>query len=445
MGVTSVLYIAWEFPPVNSTGAFRSYRFVKALCEQPDLKVSVLTLERNNGSELFRRPVDKSFRDDELKLVHRLEVRSAPPPQSGNKLLDFIRNHFSIITDTLTRRILPADKKRIFEFVATEKPDIIIASAPPFSVLRLCLKLHRKYEIPYILDMRDLFTLWGGITWASKMHYLWAKQIEQKAYNRSKAVVSVTPQVIEILKKGFPETNPGKFHYIPNSFHATAKTVVAKGLKDTGRIHLAYVGGYYYEETVLGKKRNLFSRLFSYKTHPNEQWLYRSPYFFLKFISAFLQKNTHYKDRLQFHYFGDSPTYQERFVDEFGLRENFTAHGFLPRTELAAQLKEMNFFVSTAEKVLDGEHYCLPSKLAEYMQYEKPVIGFVTEGIQRDFIQHSGMGVCINPDELEKELPKLEGILINGFENTINQEYLQQFSIGNCTARLKKLIVQQKG
>jgi Glycosyl transferase 4-like domain/Glycosyl transferases group 1 len=442
MGVTSVLYIAWEFPPVNSTGAFRSYRFVKALSEQPDLEISVLTLERNNGAELFHRPIDKSFRDDELKLAHRVEVQSVPPPQSRSKLLNFIRNHFSIIIDTLTDRVLPADKKKIFEFVATKKPDIIIASAPPFSVMKLCLALHKKFNIPYILDMRDLFTLWGGISWPSALHHRLAAKLEEKAYRHAKAVISVTPQVIEILRKGFPKIDAEKFHYIPNSFHTTAKTVGAKGLSDTKKIHLAYVGGYYYEETVSAKSRNLVSRLFSYKTRPNEQWIYRSPYFFLKFISAFLQKNPQYKSRLHFHYFGNSPAYQERFVNEFDLRENFTAHGFLPRTELAAQLKEMSFFIATAEKVLDGEHYCLPSKLAEYLQYEKPVIGFVTKGIQKDFIQNSGMGVCIDPDELEHELPRLEKILFNGFENNINQEYLHQFSIEYCTAQLKKLILQ---
>lgn len=442
MGVKKVLYIAWEFPPVNSTGAFRSFRFVRELCNNPELEVSVLTLERNNGSELFRRPVDKSFHDGELKLAHRLEVRSAPPPVSRFKLLNYLRNHFLIITDTLTGRVFPEDKKKIYDFVAAEQPDIIIASAPPFSVLTLCLALNKKFGIPYILDMRDLFTLWGGVTWASKWHYRLASKIEQKAYAAAKAIVSVTPQVIDILRKGFPGINPGKFHFIPNAFAATAKKVSATGLQHGGEVHLAYVGGYYYDENAGQQKRKGLSGLLNYQTHPNELWIYRSPYFFLKTLGAFLQKNQQYKNRVHFHYYGDSPAYQERFVNEFGLRNNFTAHGFLPRTALAAELARMNFFISTAEKVINGEHYCLPSKLAEYLQYEKPVIGFVTPGIQKEFIAQSGIGICINPDRETEALQQFTEVIEQGFERAINTTYLSSFTTEHCTQQLTELIHQ---
>ncbi|MBL7727225.1 MAG: glycosyltransferase [Dinghuibacter sp.] len=440
MGVKKILYIAWEFPPVNTTGAFRSFRFVQQLCTDPELEVSVLTLERNNGSELFKRPIDKSFRDGELKLAHRLEVRSAPPPVSRFKLLNYLRNHFLIITDTLTDRVLPEDRKRIFRFVAETRPDIIIASAPPFSVLKLCLALNKKFGIPYILDMRDLFTLWGGVTWASKWHYRQANKIEQKAYAAAKAIVSVTPQVIDILRKGFPAVDAAKFHFIPNAFSTTAQTVSAAGLNQGGEVHLAYVGGYYYDETVGRVKRKGLARWLNYQTHPNELWIYRSPYFFLKTLGAFLQKNPQYRNRVHFHYYGDSPAYQERFVREFGLQNNFTAHGFLPRTTLAGELANMNFFISTAEKVTNGEHYCLPSKLAEYLQYEKPVIGFVTPGIQKEFIAQGGIGVCIDPDNDTTALQQFTEVLEQGFEATVNTRYLASFTIQYCTQQLKELI-----
>jgi hypothetical protein len=445
MGVTSVLYIAWEFPPVNSTGAFRSYRFVKELSANPDLSISVLTLERNNGSSLFNRPIDKSFHDEELKLAHRLEVHSRPPPKTRFKIWNYLVNHFLIATDTITERILPDDKKKIDEFVASVRPDIIIASAPPFSVLRICLSLNKKYAIPFILDMRDLFTLWGGVTWASKMQYRKAQRIERNAYQKAKAVVSVTPQVINILRKGFPEINPTKFHYIPNAFEAKAGEVTSPGLNEWPVLHLAYVGGYYYDETATQKKRNPLARLLNYQTHPNEEWIYRSPWFFLKMLAAFLEKNPTCSNRVHFHYFGVSPAYQERFVDALGLRQQFTAHGFLPRTALAEKLAGMQFFISTAEKVIDGEHYCLPSKLAEYLQYQKPVIGFVTPGIQKEFIQQSGLGVCIDPDDEVGGPKKLAEILEQGYSAKLNEAYLRQFTIQHCTRQLQELIIQKQG
>ena len=58
----------------------------------------------------------------------------------------------------------------------------------------------------------------------------------------------------------------------------------------------------------------------------------------------------------------------------------------------------------------------MPSKLFTYLLAKKTIFGFVTDGVQKEFIEKSGIGIVFNPDKIEENVRKIE----NYFESQID-------------------------
>jgi glycosyltransferase involved in cell wall biosynthesis len=123
-------------------------------------------------------------------------------------------------------------------------PDVIIGSSPHLFTGSAALKLARKYQVPFILEIRDpwpqILTEIGNI---SPIHpvIVVMKIIERKLYKHADAIVGVWPGMGEyIAERGGKKE---KFVWIPNGINPDSVGTISKP-ETKDRLTLVYAGSH---------------------------------------------------------------------------------------------------------------------------------------------------------------------------------------------------------
>jgi glycosyltransferase involved in cell wall biosynthesis len=107
------------------------------------------------------------------------------------------------------------------------RPDVVFASSPPLSVGVVGSLLARRYRVPFVLDVRDLWpAVAGALGEVSSSRVLGlAQRLERHLYRGAAAVTTVTEPFAEHIGA---IADPGKVHLLPNG-----TTAAWLGLADT--------------------------------------------------------------------------------------------------------------------------------------------------------------------------------------------------------------------
>ncbi|MCB9262677.1 MAG: glycosyltransferase [Flavobacteriales bacterium] len=437
----TVLCIFMEFAPVNTTGAFRSIKFIKYL-PQFGVKPVVVSIDEQEASVVFNAKIDTALNDEISPSVpvYRFKLDQWKPAK--NKVIAFLKIFFSI-KDRIAENWKHNFFRSVDSVIKKHKPDIIYTSVPPFSAGELAYQLSKKYNIPFVLDMRDLWAMLGTSPFPTYFHHSLTRKNEYKLFKHARFVTTVTPQVVDIFKSthNLPES---KFRLIQNGFDSSTEHLSPfefSPFKD--KIRIGYTGAfYYYPENNDDRNLAWWKRKGHRKLHyspVDEDWKYRSPYYFLKCLSMLKNVSPEVYAKIEVEFIGNVPAWLPEMISEFDLTDKVIISGFLPKTEVLERQQNFDLVLATSEKIVGKEHYCLPSKLFDYPGLEKPIVGFVTEGIQKEFINKSGLGVTFDPDNLETSVNELLTFLSSTKKFIPDTEYLNTYSRLNLAAKLAEL------
>jgi hypothetical protein len=437
-----VLFLVMEFPPVNTTGNFRALKFVKYLHEF-GIEPIVVTLKQEEAAEFFKAKID-----DELMKeipadtrVYRIHCDSAQK-YYRNKFRSFITIYFSI-KDNIAKRWRTHLMNALPSIIEKHKPKLIFTSLPPFSSGQLAAEISAKYNIPFVVDMRDFWAMWGSTPFPTKAHYILTLQEEKNIFLKATRVLGVTPQLVKQFQESHPAVEAEKFEFVPNGFDTDVEALKPFQFSPKEKLTIGYVGSFYYYPE--GRK-NVFKPWWKKRGHKvfqftplKEDWLYRSPYFFFRAIQQLLVKHPGLQNRIELHFVGNKPSWFDSMAREFSLQDIIVSHGFVTNSRAREVQKTFDLILATSEKVLGGEHYCLPSKVFDYVGINRPILGFVTPGIQRDFIVKSGLGVICDPDDERQALLALEELILVGRKFCPNVDYLSSYHRRNIALNLASI------
>lgn len=144
---------------------------------------------------------------------------------------------------------------------------------------------------------------------------------------------------------------------------------------------------------------------------------------------------------------GEMPAWLSPMVTSFNLNNNLVLRGFLKAGPLQDFQRSCDFFLATAEKIEGMEHFCLPSKLFDYVKIGKPILGFVTEGIQKEFLRHSGFGFTFDPDLFDENARRMAELFTSKKREPmkIRHDYIMKFSDQSQTKVLADIIYDSFG
>lgn len=432
--MTNVLFIVMEFVPLNLAGVRRPLRFINAM-RSAGFNPIVVTMDVDDGFNDSGYKIDKTLLselDPDVTVIRIPALRLSSFTDTRWKRL---ANIYFNRTDNFLKAWAPALNNEMPVIIERFRPKAIVTTCPPFSSAVLGRDLSRRYRIPLFLDMRDAWAKLSMVPAGSRLHYLSKLHLERRCFRQASVVSTVTPQLRKILSHSHPGLHGTKFRVIFNAFDIDTERLPpfrSRPIGTEGKIDIGYAGSYYYHPDTQGDKplapwwRKGHRSLRYYPV--KEDWSYRSPLYFLKALSLLLQRRGDWKEKVFFNHIGDIPEWLRDMVRGMGLEGNVVFHGHRPHNETVQLLSGFDYFLATSEKVLGDEHYCLPSKLFTYLKFGKPVLGFLTEGIQASFVSQSGMGLVVDPDDTESAATILEDVLSCGYEETPNKDYLDGFS-----------------
>lgn len=408
-----ILMLCLEFPPVNTTGNYRSAGFARYLCEN-NVETVVLTGTVDTSEKTFSNKSDHNLlKGLEKAKIYRFPIAPIKPFWTKG-IGDKIRIWWNT-TDKMDKRwYFGENKKKIDSIITEEKPDLLYVSLPPFSMARAALEISKKFKIPLITDMRDAWSLWVSLPFSTRFHYKKVRRIERQLFEQSKLIIAVTPELVKDFREQHSHINPEKFLTIFNGYDDLNLNSDEVTKKDSV-YRIGYTGSFYYHpdsENVMNEKwykRSGLKKL--YYTPRKEQWKYRSPFFFLKTMSILLDKTPDLKSKLVFEYVGASPHWLNSMIEELGLKDNFIHHGFVPKKEVLRIQNSWDAILATSEKVFDGQHFCLPSKLFDIVNSKKTILGFLTPGSQSNFLKDYGQVLFFEPDEFEENVDILKKVV----------------------------------
>lgn len=256
-----VLYISPYFPPHRATGTKRAISFVQGVHGKEDWEVIVLAskalhgdddeglikyipdgVEVNYGFAGILRPlvrfIDSGFGLKKKKKSASTDARVYPPKvrkPSKQKGLPMPFDQYLWDTGSAYRN----GKKLIKQF----KPDLIWVNADPWSGFLVANKLSRKFDIPWVADLRDpwmlfkkKFDLKPALTAKIIRHY------EKKFFNSASKVVLNTESASQAHKEFYPDL-ADKFTFIRNAYNENM--IEDPGLVDSGEVFtFGYYGGF---------------------------------------------------------------------------------------------------------------------------------------------------------------------------------------------------------
>lgn len=440
-----VLFLLMEFPPVNTTGNYRSLKFIKNLPSH-GIEPIVVTFIESEGAKIFNAKIDVSLLSNipEECTIYRIKCNEEKKSIFPEKLKEFLRIYFSI-KDTLAERWKPNLLKEIEKIISKHKPNIIYTSLPPFSSGLLAYEISKKYDIPYILDMRDLWSHFGNGPLGSKIHYLLTLREERKIFSNAIKVIGVTPQMITTMQSVNHMIDPQRFTYISNGFDINLKELQSFSSGPFyKKIIIGYVGSFYYDPISRNNsilpwyKKRIGYKMLQYS--PSKQdWLYRSPFYFFKVISKIIKEHPEVGNLIYIEFIGKRHLWLDEMIKEFNLSDRVTSHGFVTQNESFQLQNRWDVLLATSEKIIGEEHYCLPSKIFNYINLNKPILGFVTPGIQKEFIEKSGLGLVCDPDDVQTSTNIILGLLKNRQKFYPNINYLKDFHVELLTKKLSDI------
>jgi glycosyltransferase involved in cell wall biosynthesis len=217
-----VLIIAFAFPPANVVGALRVGKLARYLDRVGhDLRVLTTDVsddrslpleiprerviytdyrERRNLLDFFARP----FRACPVaNLAHSNERGQKPSGTATSPLRSFVRRQYYSMLHIPDMRAswidtaVPSGRRLMEQW----RPEIIFASAPPYTGLIVASRLARAFHVPWVADFRDLWVdnpYYAEPTWRRPID----AAIERSTLRSAAGLVTVSPTWADQLRRG---------------------------------------------------------------------------------------------------------------------------------------------------------------------------------------------------------------------------------------------------
>ncbi len=414
----NILFVAFEFPPLNGGGIQRSLKFVKYLSAF-GINPIVITVKEEDGPLVMKGHANDHSMDNDIPpgtVIERVHCKTQSAPH--NKFQKWARIYFSV-TEVFKNTWKPALQEQLPRIIKEYKPQAVYISLPPFAMAPLWLDMMKGYNLPMIVDFRDAWTQWCLAPNGTYFHYLKKLSYEREIINHATKLVCTSNETRLDMLRVHPSVNADKFSVITNGYDGVLEWDQLKDIPHQGKIRIGYVGSFYYSPEA---RKQIFTAWWKKPLHRmlnyvprKEDWSYRSPYFFLKTISQLLLHEPGWKDRIEIHFAGNKPAWLEAQITDFGLQDLCTHHGYLDHDSALAFQKKCDALLITSSRVIGGKDYSIAGKTFEYFTLGRPILAFVCDGAQKNILTETGMSLLCDPDNIESSVTALH----NFFSGTI--------------------------
>ncbi len=354
-----LLMIAYHYPPHGGIGVLRALHFSRYLSEF-GWNTTVVSVS-NDPNYLH----DKSL----LKLIPKEQtvVRAYRLPifQTISKFAKKGLRNYPLVYSFLDSYFdwVPGATRAALRIANDIKFDAILATAPPFSAIRVARNLKKILKIPVVADLRDPFTL-NVLSWPSTLH----KQFYTVYWRKLLKSVDRTLVIAEFVKEHL-EKNLGLHHLnpavIPNGYDPE-EFVNSTNRPANDKFLLGYTGSF---------------------------WGLMSPEPLFQSLKIVFQLRPELKDNLQVTFMGVmNEKFVRRLARRYGVTDVVEILGFRAHKEAISFMQQSDVLLLFTGMVYQSSS----GKIFEYIATGNPVLSFGVIDYTRNFIEENKFGYSVD-------------------------------------------------
>ena len=246
-----------------------------------------------------------------------------------------------------------------------------MSTSNPVTSHLIARKLKQKYKIPWIADLRDLWTQNHFYNKFDLIKYF-ERRLELKTLSDPDALITVTERFADELK--ILHKNK-KVFCVTNGFDEDDSSKLTSKLKN--KFIITYTGILYN-----GK---------------------RDPSLLFKVISQLINENIINRNLIEIRFYGPKEDWLADEIKKYNLEGIANFCGFIPREEILEKQKESQILLLLLDSN-NKEEGVYPAKIFEYLGARRPIIAFGGQGgIVKELLEKNKAGVFTeNFDMLKK-------------------------------------------
>jgi glycosyltransferase involved in cell wall biosynthesis len=369
-----VLVISYYFPPMGLSGVQRTLKFVKYL---PYFGWDPVVVTTNSAAYYA---YDDTLLDDlhnEIKIYRTDEdVAKYLKSNPDEKNLKYPSKFRQKINRIVSQAIFQPDSRILWKkhaIKACEKAieenniQAIFATAPPFTDFLVAKEISDKYDIPYMIDYRDLWIDNAFYVYVTPFHKNYSSKLEAQVLNNSSKIIVITRHMKEMLIQRYSHISHDDIKIIPHGFDPEDFDGLDNYKRNNDKFTITHSG--------------LF---------PDDL----TPQYFLEAVAEFIKQNNA-ENKISLKFIGIMRDEHIELIEKYNLTENTELYGYISHREAIQKLIESDilWFMIT-------NNIATPSRMFEYIGSRKPFIACVPEGNIRDIAENSEVARTCDPKDV---------------------------------------------
>lgn len=414
------MIVSFGFPPLGGPSVQRPLKFCKYL-KQFGWEPIVITA---NWSllETDQRDNDLMYERKNLDIpIYEVKDRIRPYSPSLSMSKTFQKNNNQSIYRKIIRSFAIPDSLLTWcpfviqtagQIVHEYKPiQAIIATSPPASSLLCGYLISKRYNIPWIADLRDSWTTAPNFGKGRYGFYEKGNRyLEKRILNSASHIIAAT----DGIKHGLMSSCDNRqCTVINNGYDEEDFSNIPPITKEPNKLQFVYAGSFSGTQT---------------------------PEYFLKAL-AYLQKEQDLS-RIEVLFIGQFQDIYKQMVNSLGLNQIVKYIGYVPHSQSIAHIKNADvllLFINDlgAEEVLTG-------KIFEYLATGNYIFGMVPEGEAASLIKKLNVGTIIEPNSISNIVDGLRTIISlwenNEIKPQLESSAIKKFSRKEQTKQLSNIL-----
>ena len=379
-----VLIISWKFPPDPGVGGLRIRGLAKYLPEF-DWEPVVLTTTLPSNPDARFRVIQTPYYD----VVGAWKKRFGLKPEEGVKKQLGMKTHknkksiIDHVLDLLSEVIAyPDPQKGWYEYAVdagskilkNENINAMISSSKPETCHLIASRLKIEYGIPWIADLRDLWTQNHYYPYGPIRKFI-ERRLEIKTLSKADALVTVSKNLaktLEMLHKG------RQVYSVPNGFDPDE---VATSVNLANKFTITHTGSLYQ-----GK---------------------RDPAKLFKALHDLISEERVSQNDLEIRFYGPEEDWLENDIKSYGLEDIVKVYGVVPR-EIALEKQRESQVLLLLLWDHPEEIGVYTGKIFEYLAAQRPILAIGgPKGVVKDLLAETNAGVyATSVEDVKKALEK---------------------------------------
>jgi glycosyltransferase involved in cell wall biosynthesis len=292
------------------------------------------------------------------------------PPEVIRKIISRLSSTFFIPDNKKgwTKKAIKSAR----ELLKSEKFDLIFVSAPPFSAINMAVKLKKEFNLPLVIDYRDL---WFGnqfTFYPTPFHKFLNKHMEYLALKAADKVIVTNRRMKEKIINWYKFLSFEDIFIISHGFDPEDFTNLLPEKRENNKMRITY-SGIFYE--------------------------FITPKYFLKAFKELTIERPDIASNIELHFLGFLRNENKKIIKKLGLQEFVREFGYLDHKEALVKIISSDVLWLMVGKARNVDTHSA-GKLYEYFGTKKPIIASLPEGALKMAVEDYKAAFITKPDDI---------------------------------------------